>query len=134
MCPKKQHSALWHLGCSILAAAWLCLGRVSITPQHGHHIQLQALCAGGASHPIMGITSCHGHRTPSWALHPITGSGAPHRSSPPGLQWFGGISNVVLPASSTELPGVKPVPLPQHLPWKRYPWKWAGLQRLLCCR
>lgn len=35
MCPKKQHSALWHLGCSILAVVWLCLGRVSITSHHG---------------------------------------------------------------------------------------------------
>lgn len=59
MCPKKQHSALWHLGCSILAVVWLCLGRVSITPQHGHHIPLQASCSG------MGIAPHHGHHIPS---------------------------------------------------------------------
>lgn len=67
MCPKKQHSALWHLGCSILAVVWLCLGRVSITPHCRHHV------LAWASHPIMGITSHHGGR-----------------GSPQGLQWLGG--------------------------------------------
>lgn len=71
VCPWKQHSATWHLGYSVLAAAWLHFGRVSITPWHGHHIPLWA------SHSSMGIAPFHRHCTLPWVLRAIAGIPSP---------------------------------------------------------
>lgn len=67
----EEHGAMWHLGYSVMAAAWLRFGRVSITPWHGHRIPLWA------SHSSMGIAAFHRHCTLAWALRAIAGIASP---------------------------------------------------------